>query len=495
LALLAAVLLPTGGVAGPITGDPSVGSGVPRTSATISCGLEPDGASTCAVSSGRAAVCPARVPGEDIERSYRLYDYLPTAGGCTLPADYWRTHSRNGAAPFDDTWDLLGDGAGTKFFNAAQTPEQILAQGAGDGPYYHLARAYIAAQLNGINGAPLPEAAASAFEEATALFLGADPEQLETAAVARFEALAAVLDEFNAGAAGPGGCPAQSDPFSSADLGAVIEGIETRDAGTVIAIDQRYGRGGGVMTIRPQDEGDQFVTTDEAFTVAGVPKAEFTSALADCVDVAAGQQTTVAVGGLPSAPQLASAAFLSRERLMRVLVAINDPAQATEVAPAAGAAATTPSAGPALPGRGTSSGGGGSGSASLPAFPSAALPSVGGGGGGGGDDFVLVPDVVGITVAEASSVLAGVGLRVGNVTSTQQLAVLGGIIGVARAQENMIVVDQSPEAGELVSLDDPPAVDLEVEAPPEAIPEPASVLLFATGLALIVLLMMRRRAR
>jgi hypothetical protein len=176
-------------------------------------------------------------------------------------------------------------------------------------------------------------------------------------------------------------------------------------------------------------------------------------------------------------------------------VAINDPAQATEVAPAAGAAATTPSTGPALPGRGTSSGGGGSGSASLPAFPSAALPSVGGGGGGGGDDFVLVPDVVGITVAEASSVLAGVGLRVGNVTSTQQLAVLGGIIGVARAQENMIVVDQHPEAGELVSLDDPPAVDLEVEAPPEAIPEPASVLLFATGLALIVLLMMRRRAR
>jgi hypothetical protein len=178
---------------------------------------------------------------------------------------------------------------------------------------------------------------------------------------------------------------------------------------------------------------------------------------------------------------------------MRVLVAINDPAQAIELAPAAGAAATTPSTGLALPGRGTSSGGGGSGSASLPAFPSAALPSVGGG--GGGDDFVLVPDVVGITVAEASSVLAGVGLRVGNVTSTQQLAVLGGIIGVARAQENMIVVDQSPEAGELVSLDDPPAVDLEVEAPPEAIPEPASVLLFATGLALIVLLMMRRRAR
>jgi hypothetical protein len=58
----------------------------------------------------------------------------------------------------------------------------------------------------------------------------------------------------------------------------------------------------------------------------------------------------------------------------------------------------------------------------------------------------------------------------------------------------MIVVDQNPEAGELVSLDDSPTVDLDVEAPPEAISEPASLVLFATGLALIVIVMMRRRA-
>jgi hypothetical protein len=87
LTLLAAVLLPVDGSAAPITGDPGGGSGVPRTGATISCGLEPNGTSTCAASSGRVSVCPARVPGEDIERSYRLYDYLPTEGGCTLPAE------------------------------------------------------------------------------------------------------------------------------------------------------------------------------------------------------------------------------------------------------------------------------------------------------------------------------------------------------------------------------------------------------------------------
>jgi hypothetical protein len=71
---------------------------------------------------------------------------------------------------------------------------------------------------------------------------------------------------------------------------------------------------------------------------------------------------------------------------------------------------------------------------------------------------------------------------------------LDGIIGAAWAQEELIVIDQNPDPGTLVSALDPPAVDLEAEAPPEAIPEPASLLLFATGLALIVIAMARRRA-
>ena len=377
-----------------------------------------------------------------------------------------------------------------KFFNAPETHDQILVAGVGSGPYYRLARAYIAAELNSINGASFPDDMARAFEEATVLFLAADPAQLEAAAAARFEALANVLDDFSAGVAGPGSCRPQPAPFSSADLGKAIEGLETRDAGTVVAVDERYGRGGGVLTIRPHSEADEFVTSDEAFTVADVRKAEFTPVLADCVDVATGQQTTVEVGGLPSEPQLASAAFLSRERLVRILVAINDPAQTQEVAPAAAPTSTTTPAAPALPGGATATGGGGGSGA----FPSATLPSVGGGGGGAVGDFVLVPDVVGSTVTDAQIVLASVGLRVGNVTMAQQRAMLQGIIGVAWAQENMIVVDQTPDAGELVSLDESPAVDLDVEAPPDAIPEPASLLLFATGLALIVIVMMRRRA-
>ena len=71
-----------------------------------------------------------------------------------------------------------------------ETYDQILVAGVGERPYYRLARAYIAAQLNSINGAPFPDDVARAFEEATVLFLAADPAQLEAAAVARFEALA-----------------------------------------------------------------------------------------------------------------------------------------------------------------------------------------------------------------------------------------------------------------------------------------------------------------
>ena len=46
------------------------------------------------------------------------------------------------------------------------------------------------AELNGINGAPLPDDVARAFEEATVGFLAADPERLDAEARSRLEALA-----------------------------------------------------------------------------------------------------------------------------------------------------------------------------------------------------------------------------------------------------------------------------------------------------------------
>jgi hypothetical protein len=485
VALITALVLPAGGSATPITGDPGADRGAVGAGVTISCAMEPNGTTTCAVQRGRASVCPERMPGQNLERSYLSYDYLLIEGGCTLPAEYWRTHSRNGEAPFDDVWDRLGDGGEARFFNAAESYQQILAEGAGDGPYYRLARAYITAELNSINGAPFPDEVAQAFEEAAVLFLAAEPERIGTDAAPRLAALAAVLEQYNTGATGPGTCPPLAEPLSSADLGTVLQGVESRDAGTVISVDQRYGRGGGVVTLEPQSEGDQFLLPDEPFTVAGVRKAKFTTVLADCVDVAAGQQTTVAQGGLPSPPRLTTAAFFDQERMMRLIVAVSEAAETGELAPEAGPTAPTATTAPAFPAAGLAIGGPGG-------FPSPALPSVGGGGAAGADS-IPVPGVIGSTVSEARSAIEAAGLSVGHVTISQQRALLDGIIGVAWALEDLIVIDQNPDPATLVSAVDPPAVDLEVEAPPDAIPEPASLLLFATGLAFIVIMMARRR--
>ena len=234
-------------------------------------------------------------------------------------------------------------------------------------------------------------------------------------------------------------------------------------------------------------QADEFLLPDEPFTVAGVRKAKFTTALADCVNVAAGQQTTVAEGGLPSPPQLTTAEFLDQERLMRTIVAVAESAETEQIAPGAGPTTATTTTAPALPASTATGGSAGAGT-----FPSASLPSVAAGA-GGGEDSMLVPNVVGTTVGEARSMIEGAGLSVGNVTVTQRQAMLDGIIRVAWALDEMIVIAQHPDPGTLVSALDPPPVDLEAEAPPEAIPEPASLLLFATGLAFIMIVMVRRR--
>jgi hypothetical protein len=276
-------------------------------------------------------------------------------------------------------------------------------------------------------------------------------------------------------------------PFSSADLGELLQGAESHDAGTVISVDQRYGRGGGVVTMQPRGDADEFLLPDEPFTVSGMRKAKFTTAVADCVNVPAGQQTTVAEGGLPSPPQLTTAEFLDQERLMRMIVAVAESAEEEQIAPGAGPSTATTRTAPALPASTSTGRGAGAGT-----FPSASLPSVAAGA-GGGEDTMLVPNVVGTTVGEARSMIEGAGLSVGNVTVTQRQAMLDGIISIAWALDEMIVIAQHPDPGTLVSAVDPPPVDLEAEAPPQAIPEPASLLLFATGLAFIVIVMARRR--
>jgi len=71
-------------------------------------------------------------------------------GGCTLTWGYWKTHSKYGPAPHDETWDCIGEdtpffGSGYSYYGILQVPPK------GGNAYIILAHQYIAAVLNGCN--------------------------------------------------------------------------------------------------------------------------------------------------------------------------------------------------------------------------------------------------------------------------------------------------------------------------------------------------------
>jgi hypothetical protein len=141
----------------------------------------------------------------------------PLTTGCTLTPGYWKTHSSYGPAPYDDNWALLlPSGPDSPFFKSSQTYYQVLwTNPAGGNAYYILAHAYIAAQLNSLNGASVPTAVQDAFDDATALFEAWTPAQIlalkgknATSLRAQFIGYAAILDQYNNGLAegGPPHC-------------------------------------------------------------------------------------------------------------------------------------------------------------------------------------------------------------------------------------------------------------------------------------------------
>jgi hypothetical protein len=141
----------------------------------------------------------------------------PLTTGCTLTPGYWKTHSSHGPAPYDDNWALLlPSGSESPFFLSGQTYYQVLwTNPQGGNAYYILAHAYIAAELNHLNGASLPTAVEDAFNDATDLFNTYTPAQIlalkgknATAVRAQFIGYAAILDQYNNGLAegGPPHC-------------------------------------------------------------------------------------------------------------------------------------------------------------------------------------------------------------------------------------------------------------------------------------------------
>jgi hypothetical protein len=146
--------------------------------------------------------------------SWTVTVHVPCGGGCTLTPGYWKTHSEFGPAPYDDTWAQLLNGASTPFFQSDQTWYEVLwTPPTGGNAYYILAHAYIAAQLNQLNGASIPVSVLDAFNAATGLFNTYTPAQVAgdkgkagNALRAQFISLAETLDDYNNGFTGPGHC-------------------------------------------------------------------------------------------------------------------------------------------------------------------------------------------------------------------------------------------------------------------------------------------------
>lgn len=131
--------------------------------------------------------------------------------GCTRRWDYWRDHSDAGPAPADPTWHLVGpSGEDTAFFRSGVSyiQEMYVVVLPLLNPYWTLGREYIAARLNQLTGVAMPGATAAAFAEATGVFQGSTPLQIQLNLFAhpRLNQLTSMLAAFNNGSVGPGAC-------------------------------------------------------------------------------------------------------------------------------------------------------------------------------------------------------------------------------------------------------------------------------------------------
>lgn len=129
---------------------------------------------------------------------------VPCLGGCTLTQGYWKTHSRYGPAPYDDTWAQIGED--TPFYGSGKTFYQVLwTTPSGGNAYYILAHQFIAAKLNILNGADA-SAISAAMAWAEGFFATYTPGNVPKSVASQAKSYAATLDSYNNGLIGPGHC-------------------------------------------------------------------------------------------------------------------------------------------------------------------------------------------------------------------------------------------------------------------------------------------------
>lgn len=136
------------------------------------------------------------------------------SSGCTLTQGYWKTHSINGPAPYDDAWG----GHENDYFASypSYTKYQILWNPPKNGnAWYLLAHQDIAAWLNTLNGASMPAEVATALSRAYDYLQTYDPGYIGGLKGSNelrkdFIRLAGILEQYNSGQIGPGHCSEQS---------------------------------------------------------------------------------------------------------------------------------------------------------------------------------------------------------------------------------------------------------------------------------------------
>jgi hypothetical protein len=138
--------------------------------------------------------------------------------GCTLTQGYWKTHSEFGPAPTDEAWMLLPDvdgdgvqeGPNETFFLSGHTWYQVFWTKPAGNAYYILAKQYMAAVLNGVNGASTTSVD-TALAQAKTLFQTYTPAQIAVLKGNKpprpqFISLGGILGSYNEGLIGPGHC-------------------------------------------------------------------------------------------------------------------------------------------------------------------------------------------------------------------------------------------------------------------------------------------------
>ena len=280
------------------------------------------------------------------------------------------------------------------------------------------------------------------------------------------------------------------EPFAPA-VPTEIRGLTSGDSGDLVGFNDIR------VFIRPHGPEDEFTNSDECF-VAAEAEACFVADEEDC-DQPLEEGDLVCVGDSISSSGCAALDHANLMRQMRIMIALNAPPG--EIITAAGIAGAPELALPSVEPDG------------LPAGPGPAGPTDGappsGSGGGLEEQKVIVPNVIGLPVPAAVSVMMSAGLVVRTVRLRIEVASLNNIfIRSANAQQILCPPD-SPDCnpGEFF-------VDGQGNCPPEsiqdlgtqcdltavketmaAIPEPSTLALFAMGLGLLILITWRQRRR